>query len=71
MSDMDPLFQAMSLFRRRQFEKCVDITTSLLDKNPNDQVRLLLILSNRLAKTLFVVGSLVIENACIDRTTLC
>ena len=41
MPDMDPLFQAMSLFRRRQFEQCVEITTSLLTKNPNDQVRIL------------------------------
>ncbi len=39
MSDMDLLFQAISLFRRRQFEKCVEITTRLLEKNPNDQVK--------------------------------
>ena len=37
---MDPLFQAFSLFRRRQFEQCVEITTRLLEKNPNDQVNL-------------------------------
>ena len=40
MLDMDPLFQAMSFFRRRKFEKCVEITTRLLEKNPNDQVNL-------------------------------
>ncbi len=40
MREMDPLFQAMSCFRRRKFEQCVEITTHLLEKNPNDQVRL-------------------------------
>ncbi|CAF2518685.1 unnamed protein product [Rotaria sp. Silwood2] len=39
---MDPLFQAMSLFHRRQYELCVEITTRLLEKNPNDQVAWLL-----------------------------
>jgi hypothetical protein len=38
MPDMDLLFQAISLFRRRQYEKCVEVTTRLLEKNPNDQV---------------------------------
>jgi tetratricopeptide repeat protein 8 len=36
---MDLLFQAMSFFRRRKFEQCAEITTRLLEKNPNDQVR--------------------------------
>jgi hypothetical protein len=40
MPDMDLLFQAMSLFRRRHFEQCVEITTRVLEKNPNDQVNL-------------------------------
>lgn len=40
MPAMDPLFQAMSFFRRRKFEQCVEITTDLLAKNPNDQVRM-------------------------------
>jgi len=35
---MDLLFQALSLFRRRQYEKCVEAATNLLEKNPNDQV---------------------------------
>jgi len=39
--EMDPLFQAMSFFRRRKFEQCVEITTRLLEKNPNDQVKIL------------------------------
>lgn len=43
MREIDPLFQAMSYFRRRKFEKCVDVTTTLLEKNPNDQVRIRLV----------------------------
>lgn len=35
---MDPLFLALSNFRRRNYEKCVDICTELLNKNPLDQV---------------------------------
>ena len=37
---MDPLFQAMSLYRRRKFEESAEVTTQMLAKNPNDQVRL-------------------------------
>ncbi|CAF4773366.1 unnamed protein product, partial [Rotaria magnacalcarata] len=37
MPQIDPLLQAMSLFRRRRYEPCVEITTRLLEKNPNDQ----------------------------------
>jgi tetratricopeptide repeat protein 8 len=40
MTAMDPLFQAMSFFRRRKFEQCIEITTDLLEKNPKDQVRI-------------------------------
>jgi hypothetical protein len=36
---MDLLFQATSFFRRRKFEQCAEVTTRLLEKNPNDQVR--------------------------------
>jgi len=43
MADMDLLFQAISLFRRRQFEKCVEVATRLLEKNPNDQVNLFIL----------------------------
>ncbi|CAF0906041.1 unnamed protein product [Adineta ricciae] len=39
---MDLLFQAVSLFRRRQYETCVEVTTRLLAKSPNDQVAWLL-----------------------------
>ena len=38
MPDMDPLFQAMSLYRRRKFEECAEVASRLLEKNPNDQV---------------------------------
>ncbi|XP_067141964.1 tetratricopeptide repeat protein 8 [Centruroides vittatus] len=34
---MDPLFKAISLFRRRKFEECVEICSELLEKNPYDQ----------------------------------
>ena len=35
---MDPMFMAMSLYRRRKFEQSVDICTDILSKNPYDQV---------------------------------
>ncbi|XP_013778798.1 tetratricopeptide repeat protein 8-like [Limulus polyphemus] len=34
---MDPLFKALSDFRRRKFELCADQCTELLEKNPFDQ----------------------------------
>lgn len=37
--EMDPLFEALSLFRRRKYEKSCDICTDQLKKNPYDQVR--------------------------------
>lgn len=40
MREVDPLFQAMSYYRRRKFEQCVEVTTVLLEKNPNDQVKI-------------------------------
>ncbi len=52
MPDMDLLFQAISLFRRRQFEKCVEITSRLLEKNPNDQVNLFIFYTNLSSKIL-------------------
>lgn len=38
MIQPDRLFQALSLFRRRRFTECVQITTEILQENPNDQV---------------------------------
>ena len=35
---MDPLFLAMSFYRRRKFEECAEVCTQLLKKNPYDQV---------------------------------
>ena len=35
---MDPLFLAMSFYRRRKFEECSEVCTELLKKNPYDQV---------------------------------
>eukprot|EP00741_Cyanophora_paradoxa_P011225 tig00020554_g10845.t1 len=34
---MDPSFYALSKFRRRKFDACVDICTELLNRNPYDQ----------------------------------
>ncbi|XP_063588371.1 tetratricopeptide repeat protein 8-like [Penaeus indicus] len=34
---MDPLYLALSAFRRRKFEKCIEICTNLLSTNPYDQ----------------------------------
>ncbi|XP_068683435.1 tetratricopeptide repeat protein 8-like [Montipora foliosa] len=34
---MDPLFLAMSFYRRRKFEECAEVCTQLLKKNPYDQ----------------------------------
>ncbi|XP_065173914.1 tetratricopeptide repeat protein 8-like [Atheta coriaria] len=34
---MDPLYVALSLYRRRHFDKCVDLCTLILEKQPLDQ----------------------------------
>ncbi|XP_060529175.1 tetratricopeptide repeat protein 8 isoform X2 [Cylas formicarius] len=34
---MDPMYLALSLFRRRNYDKCIDVCTSILDKQPLDQ----------------------------------
>nr|CAB3267347.1 tetratricopeptide repeat protein 8 [Phallusia mammillata] len=34
---MDPLFMALSYYKRRKFEDCVTTCTKILDKNPYDQ----------------------------------
>lgn len=33
---MDPMFMALSYFRRRKYEECADLCTMLLEKNPYD-----------------------------------
>ena len=38
-NNMDPLFMACSLFRRRKYDECIKICTSLLEKNEFDQVK--------------------------------
>lgn len=35
---MDPLFKAMSLYRRRKFEQSAEVCTEELARNPFDQV---------------------------------
>ena len=39
---MDPLFMAISLFRRRRFEECVKICSDILESNPYDQVSIVI-----------------------------
>lgn len=34
---MDPLYEALSYFKRRQYEKCAKICTEILEKQPLDQ----------------------------------
>ncbi|KAJ8982886.1 hypothetical protein NQ317_004316 [Molorchus minor] len=34
---MDPMYLALSLFRRRRYDKCIDVCTGILDKQPLDQ----------------------------------
>ncbi|KAL1498295.1 hypothetical protein ABEB36_009114 [Hypothenemus hampei] len=34
---MDPMYLALSLFRRRQYDKCVEICSEILEKQPLDQ----------------------------------
>lgn len=34
---MDPMYQALSLYRRRHYDKCIEICTDMLDKQPLDQ----------------------------------
>ena len=35
---MDPLFYCINLFKRRKFEKCIEVCNAALDANPYDQV---------------------------------
>ncbi|KAH1009550.1 hypothetical protein HUJ04_001889 [Dendroctonus ponderosae] len=37
VAKMDPMYLALSLFRRRHYDKCIDVCTSILDKQPLDQ----------------------------------
>lgn len=36
---MDPMFMAISYFRRRRFDDCIEVCSRMLQKNPYDQVR--------------------------------
>lgn len=35
---MDLLYVAMSMYKKRQFEKCVEVTSVILESNPYDEV---------------------------------
>lgn len=34
---MDPFYEALSLFRRKKFDKCAEVCTNILEKQPLDQ----------------------------------
>lgn len=34
---MDPFYNALSLFRRRKFDRCTEVCTDILEKQPLDQ----------------------------------
>lgn len=34
---MDPLYKALSLFRRRKYAECIEVCTNLLEAQPLDQ----------------------------------
>ena len=36
---MEPMFMAISYFRRRRFDDCIEVCSRMLQKNPYDQVR--------------------------------
>ena len=40
---MDPFVLAVSRFNRQKFDECIDICTQMLDKNPYDQVIILVV----------------------------
>ncbi|XP_071080081.1 tetratricopeptide repeat protein 8-like [Haliotis cracherodii] len=56
---MDPLFLAYSYFRRRKYQKCVDICTQLLEKNPYDQASWTL-------KTRALTGQVYVDEVDVD-----
>eukprot|EP00197_Chlamydomonas_leiostraca_P003950 CAMPEP_0202869944 /NCGR_PEP_ID=MMETSP1391-20130828/13933_1 /ASSEMBLY_ACC=CAM_ASM_000867 /TAXON_ID=1034604 /ORGANISM="Chlamydomonas leiostraca, Strain SAG 11-49" /LENGTH=107 /DNA_ID=CAMNT_0049550349 /DNA_START=86 /DNA_END=406 /DNA_ORIENTATION=- len=35
--DLNPVWLAQSRFRRRKFDECIELCTSILDRNPYDQ----------------------------------
>ena len=38
---MDPLYAALSFYRRLKYEECAALCTEILEKNPYDQVCIL------------------------------
>lgn len=45
---MDPFFLAVSRFNRQRYDECIEICTQMLDKNPYDQVGLILVFTRGL-----------------------
>ena len=57
---MDPFFLAVSRFNRQRYDECIEICTQMLDKNPYDQVGLILFFYTR------SVGCMVVEVPSTD-----
>lgn len=71
---VDPVFLAMSRYRRRQFDKCAEICTEILNQNPRDQVstesRLKLVLNLLLQAVWFLKCRALTEKEWIDDTDI-
>lgn len=39
LMEVNPLWRAMSCYRKREFDKCIELCTDLLNENSTDQVR--------------------------------
>ena len=37
MDQLDPVYVALVMFRRREFDSCIDVCTAILDRNPYDE----------------------------------
>ena len=35
---MDPIYSALFLFERREFQECADVCTDILEKDPYDEM---------------------------------
>ncbi len=37
MDQLDPVYVALVMYRRREFDSCIDVCTGILDRNPYDE----------------------------------
>lgn len=54
---MDLLYVALSMYSKRQFEKCAEVCTVILEKNPYDEVSQLVILGTLLLTEIIFLPS--------------